>query len=258
MTTYPCGRWARTSNINKHPGERMTESVLAAIDRQTNSKALWSLLVAYYHDHGIDKVSYHHISVDPAARQSVTINTEGFSQAWVCQYIERKLFLVDPITELAHSATRPFLWSEIGELMRLSPEQKAYLDQMEQAGVGNGLAFQVFGPGLRNGYVGLGFAEATPVPAHAQMIELQLIAQAGHMKYCALNPARLLAGHLSRRERQILHWIARGKSNAIIADILDLSPHTVDTLVRRIFDKLGVTDRTTAAIQGVGSGLIRP
>ncbi|MEX0367477.1 MAG: LuxR C-terminal-related transcriptional regulator [Ruegeria sp.] len=43
-----------------------------------------------------------------------------------------------------------------------------------------------------------------------------------------------------------------------MADILLLSPHTVDTLVRRIFSKLDVADRTTAAIRGVGAGLILP
>ena len=51
-------------------------------------------------------------------------------------------------------------------------------------------------------------------------------------------------------------WIARGKSYGVIADILDVSRHTVDTLVRRIFEKLGVTDRTTAAIRAVGAGIV--
>ncbi|MFL4471420.1 LuxR family transcriptional regulator [Tateyamaria armeniaca] len=236
----------------------MTLSVVSDIQEQTSSMALWQLMLDYYHAHGIDKVSYHHLSADLQAPQSVTVNTDGFSRDWVCQYIERKLFLVDPITELAQSVTRPFEWSDVGHLMRLSPEQKAYLITMHDAGVGEGFAFQVFGPGLRNGYVGLGVARPQDMPSPALVLDFQIIAQAGHMKYCELNPPETPRGGLSPRERQILRWIARGKSNAIIADILELSPHTVDTLVRRIFVKLGVADRTTAAIQGVGAGLIVP
>ena len=236
----------------------MTQAVLSAIRDRTDTAALWTLMLDYFHARGIGKVSYHHVSTDLQDRQTVTISADGFPDFWVCHYIERKLHLIDPITELAQTATRPFLWSDIETLMRLAPEQRAYLRDMEAAGLGDGLAFQVFGPGYRNGYVGLGFAEGRAPPTQDEILEFQVIAQAAHMRYCELNPAPLAAGNLSPRERQILRWIARGKSNATIADILHLSPHTVDTLVRRIFGKLGVADRTTAAIQGIGAGLIVP
>ena len=61
---------------------------------------------------------------------------------------------------------------------------------------------------------------------------------------------------LSGREMEILDWVARGKSNSVIAEILNLSAGTVDTYLRRIYDKLDVSDRTSAAVRGVGMGLI--
>lgn len=63
---------------------------------------------------------------------------------------------------------------------------------------------------------------------------------------------------LSPREREVLRWIANGKSNAVIAEILGISPHTVDTHNRRIFRKLGTCDRTTAAIKALDEGLLPP
>ena len=236
----------------------MTNPVLEAIRAETDTSALWNILLSYFHDRGIDKVSYHHFMPNISAQQAVTVNADGFSDAWVCHYIEQKLYTIDPITELAQTATTPFRWSSIRDLVRLTPEQSIYLDEMREAGLGDGLAFQVFGPGLRNGYVGLGFESARFFPDDTTILDFQIIAQAAHLRYCDLNPADFAPGDLSPRERQILRWIARGKSNAGIADILLLSPHTVDTLVRRIFSKLGVADRTTAAIQGVGAGLIMP
>lgn len=61
---------------------------------------------------------------------------------------------------------------------------------------------------------------------------------------------------LTRREVEILTWIARGKSNGDIAQILDISPHTVDTYCRRVMSKLGASSRTTAAVRASQHGLL--
>jgi DNA-binding CsgD family transcriptional regulator len=63
---------------------------------------------------------------------------------------------------------------------------------------------------------------------------------------------------LSDRQKEILTWVALGKSNSVIASILGISPHTVDTHLRRTFERLGTTDRTVAAIKGIEAGLISP
>lgn len=62
------------------------------------------------------------------------------------------------------------------------------------------------------------------------------------------SPQRLaLAFGLSQREAEVLVWLARGKSNRDIAQILGLSPRTVMKHLERIFTKLGVENRTAAA-----------
>jgi DNA-binding CsgD family transcriptional regulator len=53
---------------------------------------------------------------------------------------------------------------------------------------------------------------------------------------------------LSARELEVLSYIADGLSNREIARLLDISRHTVKTHVGHIFNKLGVTDRTQAAV----------
>lgn len=52
---------------------------------------------------------------------------------------------------------------------------------------------------------------------------------------------------LTPREAEVLIWIARGKSNRDIGDILDLSPRTVNKHLEQIYAKLGVENRTAAA-----------
>lgn len=52
---------------------------------------------------------------------------------------------------------------------------------------------------------------------------------------------------LTQREAEVLVWIARGKSNRDIAEILTLSPRTVNKHLEQIYTKLGVENRTSAA-----------
>jgi DNA-binding CsgD family transcriptional regulator len=52
---------------------------------------------------------------------------------------------------------------------------------------------------------------------------------------------------LTERESHVLHWIANGKTNREIAEILEMSPRTVNKHLEQIFPKLGVENRTAAA-----------
>ena len=52
---------------------------------------------------------------------------------------------------------------------------------------------------------------------------------------------------LTTREGEVLSWLSKGKTNRDIAQILGLSPRTVDKHLEQIYAKLGVENRTAAA-----------
>lgn len=62
---------------------------------------------------------------------------------------------------------------------------------------------------------------------------------------------------LSEREAEVLTLIARGSSNKIIADTLNIGQSTVKTHIQSIFHKLEVNDRTEAVTVAVKKGIIR-
>jgi DNA-binding CsgD family transcriptional regulator len=241
---------------------------------------LWDLLLQYCATQDIPRVSYHHHGVDqhwgaalraedPAVPAHIAddialspqagfhIVTHGFPADWVHRYVDERLYEIDPIPDLARRTTDPFLWSDVAALCRLAEEQAAFLASLDRALTGDGVAIQVFGPNMRHGYVGFGFGGDDRRVTPAKLAEFQIVAQLLHLRACAIIEERNKPNaELSPREREILSWLARGKSKSVTAEILQISVHTVDTTVRRIFRKLGVSDRTSAVVKAVNSGLI--
>ncbi len=104
---------------------------------------------------------------------------------------------------------------------------------------------------------------------NAQPQELARAVRAAHAGEAVVDPhiaARLLdsiaqpageapADQLTPREQEVLELIARGLSNKRIARELGIAEKTVKTHVGHVLAKLGVTDRTQAALHAVRSGI---
>jgi DNA-binding CsgD family transcriptional regulator len=63
----------------------------------------------------------------------------------------------------------------------------------------------------------------------------------------AVVQALVQALKLTLREAEVLYWVAKGKTNRDIGDILGSSPATVKKHLERVYVKLGVETRTAAA-----------
>jgi DNA-binding NarL/FixJ family response regulator len=92
----------------------------------------------------------------------------------------------------------------------------------------------------------------------APSVTRRLIAEFSRTTSSPRSPLRDKVGELTERETEVLSLIAQGLSNAEIAGTLMVAEQTVKTHVSRMLVKLGLRDRTQAAVFAFETGLVRP
>lgn len=229
------------------------------VDEADSFHQLGEICMRHFRLWGVVMASYSHLPPPGASDYAPTfgVTSDGFPRDWVSRYVNESLFELDPIPEMAFEQMEPVWWSDAMRSPDLTPPQKHFFEVILDAKLGDGLGIPLFGAYGRNGYAGLGFGGPRPQLSRMEILRLQWACQLGHNRYCHLlaenAPADLA---LSPRESEILSWIAKGKSNSVIAEIIGVSSNTVDTHLKRIYQKLDVTDRVTAALRGLATGLI--
>jgi NarL family two-component system response regulator LiaR len=99
----------------------------------------------------------------------------------------------------------------------------------------------------------MGCAEVVPVSVTAEELVhvLETVAGPSRAGDCQATPHRVL----TKRESEIVDLVARGLSNAEIAQELFLSVNSVKTYIRTAYRKMGVTTRSQAVLWAVRGGL---
>ena len=213
------------------------EDILRRIASATTLPLLWRQMTRYFSRHGFDGVSYYWVRTSTNLPATVPLQ-HGFSKEEIELYLSFDFQRLDIVPRAALAAGMPIRWTDVWRSSELT-------------------SMPCYGPNNRNAVVGISkmTPDADTSPSHMSL--LHFAAQAAHLRICALFADEVTRDRqLSTREKEILDWVARGKSNGVIAEILAISPGTVDTYMRRIYEKLEVSDRTSAAVKGVGLGLI--
>jgi LuxR family transcriptional regulator/LuxR family quorum-sensing system transcriptional regulator CciR len=233
------------------------EKIFSSLDAVSDVPAFWDLLTSFFQGQGIlCFAAVHFPPVGAADQDNVRARAVGFSDAWMQDYSESR-FSDDPIRAQAKVSPVAFRWSEIREIRSLSPSEEQFMQDFSGVYRGDGIAIPVFGPYGRNGFFGLALPAGVAVMTPDLFRLCKLVVQYAHQRYCELAaPEFEVHQPLSPRELEVLGWVARGKSNSVIASIIGVSSNTVDTHLRRIYGKLNVTDRVSAALAGLGHGLV--
>ncbi len=192
------------------------------------------------------------LTADP--RIGRLLNNIGLPRLWERHYRAR-LYLVDPLPSLALRHSAGFTWPEATLDAGLTEKERHYLTIADKFEMGRGIGTACYGPNGRSGFLGAQWLRDSSPPLRV-IQGVHTIGQVSFQRYCQLVQPASEVQPLSNRELEVLSWMREGKSNSVIAQILDISRATVDMYVKRIFAKLDVTDRTAACMRGFAMGLI--
>ena len=120
--------------------------------------------------------------------------------------------------------------------------------------VGNGFVVPIPGSAGNIGSVWIGGRELQLEKRHKPSLHLMALYAFHHVQ--GLNDMGKKPVILSNREREILTWIAAGKSVIDIGEILKISDRTVEWHLRRSIEKLGARTRTNAVAVALREGII--
>ncbi len=159
----------------------------------------------------------------------------------------------DPFFDAALAYGAPVHFHRIRRQIDWSGPQSHLITEMEGAGLHDGVAaFVIIKPGVAAYFVAA-FSEIHESFSAAALRRIHIMFSEFYFRYREISRKERVS--LSQREQQILIGIIAGKSNTEIGTQLAISKATVDTYVRRCFEKLKVSSRMEAALKFFSLGL---
>ena len=203
-------------------------------------------------------------AIEIAPDSDVTVSSLPFS--WTAEYRNNEYIRTDPVVDAVRKSDDYCLWdctTSEASFGRLDPK---VLKQAKQAGLRHGITFPLTSIDGEFAFVSWAtsnerlfssrdFQDILPI--------LNLIAEFFHSRARGVlsNEARLTRTDtqpikLSPREREVLAWVAQGKSAWEIGAILTISQKTVELYINNAMKKLQAVNRTQAVVKAIQFDLI--
>jgi LuxR family quorum sensing-dependent transcriptional regulator len=181
--------------------------------------------------------------------------TNEWPAAWTDRYREQSYFIADPVSRWSLTKRRPFLWRE-AQRQDSSRRAVQIAGEAWEHGLADGIAYPLRDHG-GGAVVSLASDYSFRADEHA---EASLFLASSYYKMAA----EALCGRdkavptLTRREIEVAHWAAAGKTVWETSEILSIAEATVKAHLTLIREKLGVANTTQAVAKLVMWGIIQP
>lgn len=236
------------------------EEYIEKANRARTDEELVAVFLDTVRHHGYDRMTFclftDHANVGLSAGAH---HLRNYPQDWMEYYFQKGFASVDPVIRYAYQSGGTFAWSEIEQNIGITSQQQAILDMGAEAGLNNGVCAPMWSA---NRLAGIGLASTEVRDACDPNLDL-LTAYCNHF-YLAFQrlhnkDARPYSNvTLTEKEREVLLWAARGKSDPDIGDIMGISEHGVGYHLRNIYKKLEANSRILAVVKAISLGLIFP
>jgi LuxR family quorum sensing-dependent transcriptional regulator len=181
----------------------------------------------------------------------------GWPVAWSDRYRAQAYFPDDPISKCSMTRTRPFQWRDAWCMHMQTDRTKQINGEAKEHGLADGIAFPMRSVGGWQAVVSLASEYPLDIGPGGEAL-LHTASLYFHMRATEILSARSHVPQLSNRQREILSWVAAGKSSWEISEILSIAQNTVENHVKTIRERFDVATAIQAVVLALKSGQIQP
>ncbi len=178
------------------------------------------------------------------------ILANGWPAEWYAHYNAAGLYRHDPCAALCRNTAHPFLWSDIGK-EGLEVSAQRVMDEAAEFGLRQGICVPIHVPFALPAVITVSGEAMELEPAVRQIVQilarqaLESVLRTQTDRHHSQKPL------LSEREREVLRWVADGKTSWEVSRILSISQHTVLTHQRNAKQKLEAVNNVHAVVKAI-------
>ena len=233
---------------------------ISAVRRSSPDDGVAGIMHLIKEQFGFENAVYHASNLRNLTDQSPYLKLT-YNDAWVSRYVSENYFLIDPVIKEAEASSSSFNWDEIDWS---SPQSDEFRKTSVEFEVGrSGMSIPIKG---RFGETAI-FSVTTDMAEaewrkylHEAQRELEILASVVHERVFELEDVDSLESDraLTRREIDVLQYIATGLTGEQAAQKLKITERTVRSHVETARGKLGATNRVHVIARAISRGLIDP
>jgi LuxR family quorum-sensing system transcriptional regulator CciR len=237
----------------RHDGLSVVQDFVAAAAKADDMTNLRSLIADAVRDLGFEHFAIlHHVRLGIPEDESVRLT--NYPVDWV-GYVREQSKLPDPVLRAAERLSSGFKWDQLDSLVQMTAAEIEYMAQAARYGIAQGFTVPNHVPGETFGSCNFAVREDRPFPdasvSAAQALGNFAFEAARRLVKQKPGEIYLRPSPLSDRQRECLLFVARGKSDSVIAQLLDIRPKTVNEHIEAAKRRYAVATRSQLLVRAL-------
>lgn len=230
-------------------------STIEALQGQENPEGIHAVVLDSIRHYGFERFIISGLP-DPGMDVRPFVLLSGWDEEWYARYTSLGYVHFDPVARHCFATTLPFDWSSAPYDAEADLPARRVMDEARDFGMDEGFCVPVHLEGGMQGVVSL--VGRTDWLDEKHRLELHMLALYAHGRLRFLNtlsrtqPRRAI----TRREAEVLKWVANGKTASEIAEITGLSARTVNQHCENAQRRLGTNNRLHTVVEAIRHKLI--
>ena len=237
----------------RHDGLSVVQDFVTAAAAAPSMADLTSLIETAVKALGFDYFAIvHHVSFGRPEDEHVRLT--NYPLEWV-GFVREMPKLADPVMRAAERMSSGFKWDQLETLLDLTPAERDHLRHAARHGIIQGFTVPNHVPGETFGSCNFVVAQGRPFPdasvSAAQALGSFAFEAARRLVRQRPGEIYLRPAPLSDRQRECLLFVARGKSDSVIADLLAIRPKTVNEHIEAAKRRYSVATRSQLLVRAL-------